>query len=547
MTPPVPVRPFGRRAFLVELADQAAVHRVWRRLTAERGQGSSLLAGVEEVVAGARTVLVVAEGGGSDIASLADRLSEWLGRSGGEGSSDTSGSAGGGSGRRDSVGRPLDVPVVYDGPDLDEVAELTGLSVDDVVSRHTGAEWTVGFLGFSPGFAYLGGGDPGLAVPRRRDPRPVVPAGTVALAGAMSAVYPAEMPGGWQLIGRADVPLFDPTRDPPALLAPGDRVRFRRVGRLSGRGPSAPPARRSGSADPTRHTTGRVMEVIHPGPLTTVQDRGRIGHAHEGVPRAGAADGPSLRVANALAGNPPGTAGLETTLRGPTLRFPAGGLVAVAGAEAPVTLDGVPVAGFPVLVPPGSVLAVGTARRGVRSYVAVAGGVDLAPVLGSRSSDTLSGLGPAPLRTGDVLPLGSTELPGGQPPPRSGGPHDAPTPLPDPRRVQVVRAAPGPRADWLAPGQLDALFRTELTVSPVSDRVGLRTEGLELKLRHPGELPSEGMVAGAVQVPPGGRPIVLLANHATTGGYPVVAVVEVEDLAVLAQARPGSRLRLERV
>jgi KipI family sensor histidine kinase inhibitor len=538
VSPPVSVRPYGRRAVLIELADQAAVHWGWERLMAARRQGSGLLARVEEVVAGARTILVVAGPDHADLVSgpgpgsWADRLCEWM-------ADDLVAGPGAGA---SAGGREIEIPVVYDGPDLDEVARLTGLSVAEVVSRHAGAAWTVGFLGFGPGFAYLGGGDAALSVPRRAEPRQAVAAGAVGLAAGMSAVYPAEMPGGWQLIGRTDIVLFDPAQEPPALLAPGDRVRFHRVPVLSG-----PPRRRALERTATAGSAGTaaVVEVVRPGPGSTVQDLGRIGHAHEGVPRAGAADGPSLQAANAQVGNPPGAAALEATLAGPTLRFPTGGMVGVAGADAPVTLDGAAVTAFPVRVPPGSVLAVGAARRGVRSYLAMAGGVAVPPVLGSRATDTLSGLGPAPLRAGDVLPLGAVGS--GEPATSASGRRDAvPTPLPDGAGVVVLRATPGPRADRLADGELDRLFSVEMTVSPVSDRVGVRAEGLELTLRSRQELPSEGVVAGAVQVPPGGRPIVLLANHGTTGGYPVVAVVEDAALAVLAQTRPGARIRLVR-
>lgn len=532
MSAPLGVRPCGSGAFLLELPDQAAVHRGWARLVTARRQGSELLAGVEEVVPGARTILVVTDPDKTDPVPLSGRLAEWLAADPARPPPVEAAAA----------GRDIEIPVVYDGPDLAEVARLTGLSGGEVASRHAAAVWTVGFLGFAPGFAYLGGGDASLTVPRRAEPRPAVGPGAVGLAAGMSAVYPSEMPGGWQLIGRTHTVLFDPAQDSPALLAPGDRVRFRRVERLAGQEhrpvpESGPVGRADGAAS--------IVEVIRPGPRTTVQDLGRIGHAHEGVPRAGAVDVRSFRAANASVGNPAGAAALETTLAGPTLRFPAGGLVGVTGADAPVTLDGAPVEALPVRVPPGSVLAVGPARRGVRTYVAIAGGLALRPVLGSRSTDTLSGLGPAPLRAGDVLPIGGAGT--GEPgPSASGGRDPAPTPLPDGADPVVVHATPGPRADRLAAGELDRLFAAEMTVSPVSDRVGIRTEGLELALRDRQELPSEGVVAGAVQVPPGGRPILLLANHATTGGYPVVAVVAGRDLPVLAQARPGCRLRMER-
>jgi KipI family sensor histidine kinase inhibitor len=534
----VSVRPYGRTAFLLELSDQAAVHRAWRRLMGARTGGSPLFAGIDDVVPGARTILVVCDPDRGDPALLSDRLADGL----------LSGTDADGGGNADAPGREVGIPVVYDGPDLDGVAALTGLSVREVVSRHTGGVWTVGFLGFGPGFAYLAGGDPALAVPRRAEPRPAVPPGAVGLAAGMSAVYPSGMPGGWQLIGHTGLVLFDPTRDPPALLAPGDRVRFQSVERLTQPRPAAHAVadQPQGAGPRGALVTSRAIEVIRAGPRTTVQDHGRTGHGHQGVPRAGAADRVALDVANALVGNPAGAAGLETTLGGPTLRFPAGAVVAVTGAEAPVILGDAPVSGFParVRVPPGATLTVGTARRGVHTYLAVAGGVDVAPVLGSRSTDTLSGLGPGVLRAGDLLPVGPEPGPARA---ESLRPGPVPTRLPESGEVLKVRATVGPRADWLAPGQLDALFAAEMTVSPVSDRVGVRTDGLELALGHRGELPSEGLVTGAVQVPLSGRPIVLLGNHPTTGGYPVVAVVEDEDLAILAQARPGCRIRLERV
>ncbi|HEX5266950.1 MAG TPA: 5-oxoprolinase/urea amidolyase family protein [Acidimicrobiales bacterium] len=537
----VSVRPYGRTAFLLELSDQASVHRAWRRLMGARNGGSPLFAGIDDVVPGARTILVVCDRDRGDPAPLSDHLADWL-------LSGTDADAGGSA---DATGREIQIPVVYDGPDLDEVAALTGLSVREVVSRHTRGVWTVGFLGFGPGFAYLSGGDPALAVSRRTEPRPAVPAGAVGLAAGMSAVYPSDMPGGWQLIGRTGVVLFDPTRDPPALLGPGDRVRFRRVGHPTHPRPASDAVadQREGAGRRAAPVTSLAIEVIRAGPRTTVQDHGRIGHGHEGVPRAGAADRVALDVANSLVGNPAGAAGLETTLGGPTLRFPAGGFVAVTGAEAPVTLGDAPVPDFParVRVPPGATLTVGTARRGVHTYVAVAGGVDVPPVLGSRSTDTLSGLGPGALQVGDLLPLGPAGGEAGTAPPESLRPRPVPTRLPESGELLKVRATVGPRADWLAPGQLDALFTAEMTVSPVSDRIGVRTDGVELAIGHRGELPSEGLVAGAVQVPPSGRPIVLLGNHPTTGGYPVVAVVEDGDLAILAQARPGCRIRLERI
>ncbi|WP_354638965.1 biotin-dependent carboxyltransferase family protein [Kitasatospora camelliae] len=275
------------------------------------------------------------------------------------------------------------------------------------------------------------------------------------------------------------------------------------------------------------------LVVVRSGPLTTVQDLGRRGVAHLGVPRAGALDEPALRAANRLVGNDPGAAALETTLGGVAVRATAPVLVAVAGAPAPVRVAGRP-AGFgtAVRVPAGAVLEVGPATHGVRGYLAVAGGVAVPPVLGSRSADLLSGLGPAPLAVGDVLPVGD---------PVPGAAAAEWVPLAAPPEVLVLRLLLGPHADWFR--AVDRLARAVYRVAPASNRVALRTEGIPLERVRPGELPSEGMVLGAVQVPPDGRPVVFLADHPTTGGYPVVGVVPRADLPAAAQARPGTPVR----
>ncbi|MCG7286972.1 biotin-dependent carboxyltransferase family protein, partial [Cellulomonas sp. ACRRI] len=274
-----------------------------------------------------------------------------------------------------------------------------------------------------------------------------------------------------------------------------------------------------------------AVEVLAPGPLTLVQDRGRPGLAAVGVGRSGAADAGALRLANRLVGNAPGAAGLEVLLGGLVLRFPAGGVVALAGAEVPADVDGVPVAAHAATrVPPGGVLRTGSATHGLRLYVAVRGGLDVPPVLGSRSADRLAGLGPAALAAGDVLPVGAEVV-------------DAAQPWADPPRdwpgIAVLRVTPGPRADWFAPGAFDRLLGVRYAVTPASDRVALRLDGPAVGRADRGELPSEPLVPGAVQVPPDGRPVVFGADHPVTGGYPVLAVVEPRSRDLAAQLRPG--------
>ncbi|MEV5971293.1 biotin-dependent carboxyltransferase family protein [Streptomyces sp. NPDC051921] len=281
--------------------------------------------------------------------------------------------------------------------------------------------------------------------------------------------------------------------------------------------------------------TDRAFAVVRAGALTTVQDLGRAGHAHLGVPRSGALDPGAVRLVNRLLGNAEGAAVLETTLTGCAVRPRCAVAVVVGGAPCPVRVDGRPAAwGTPVRVGPGQLLEVGAAVRGLRSYVGFGGGIAVDPVLGSRSTDLLSGLGPAPLADGAVLPLGTASAVRGS--------VDVPA-WPGPPDELVLRVRLGPRDDWFTPAALRTLGTRAWRVSPAANRIGLRTEGPSLERAVGGELPSEGMPLGAVQVPPDGRPVVFLADHPTTGGYPVVAVVREADLSAAAQAVPGTVVR----
>ena len=262
-----------------------------------------------------------------------------------------------------------------------------------------------------------------------------------------------------------------------------------------------------------------MIVVLQPGLLTTVQDLGRLGHAHLGVPRAGAVDRAALRRANRLVGNRPGAAAIEVTGVGPELAFEVDATVAVHDRAR--------------FVPAGGVVRVGPVPRGLRSYVAVRGGLAVEPVLGSRSTCTLSGLGPAPLRAGDRLPVGRDVA--GEP---------RPVDVPELPAEPVLRLVPGPRDGALTDAGWRDLTSTAWTVSADSDRTGVRLQGPVLERAAAGEPLSEGVVEGGVQVPPDGQPVVFLAGGPTTGGYPVVGVVREADVWLAAQAAPGTRLRL---
>lgn len=278
-----------------------------------------------------------------------------------------------------------------------------------------------------------------------------------------------------------------------------------------------------------------ALEVVRSGMRTTIQDLGRPGFAHLGVPRSGALDAGAMRLANRLVGNPPEAAGLEILLGGVRLRATRAVTLAVTGAPCTVTVGDRPAdPGLPLAVPAGTLITIGQASAGLRVYLAAGGGIAVPPVLGSRSTDTLSGLGPNQVLDGDVLPLGPTiDLPPGV---------DV-APYPPPPTSLRLRVWPGPREHWFTSDAMKTLLTSEYHISQESDRVGSRLTGPPLPRAIDGELPSEGLVLGAIQVPANGQPLIFLADHPTTGGYPVIAVVDPADLDQLAQARPGTPIR----
>jgi KipI family sensor histidine kinase inhibitor len=504
------VRWFGDGALVTEVGSGAEAHRLAAALSEATRHPDPRWPGVEEVVVGHQSVLVVADPARADLGTLAHELA------------------------RIPLGAPVatstrrvEIPVCFDGPDLDEVAVLASMSRAAVVRLLIGSPLTVAFVGFLPGFAYLEGLPPVLAdIPRRASPRTAVPAGSFAIAGGFAGVYPQVSPGGWQLLGRTGFPLFDPDTAPFAALGPGDTVWLRAVDDAIS---VSVPGRHL-----LRSEAARTVEVAAPGLLTMVQDGGRIGVARLGVPRAGGADPDSLHAANRLVGNEDDAGALEITAQGPRLRFAGSAHVALVG-RANLAVDGRPVA-LDSVVPlsPGQELSVGSTLGDLRCYLAVSGGFDVAPVLGSRSSDVLTGLGPGPLRTGDVLGVGPATRPRGRLEPAARRPG-----------APLLRVLPGP--DELGPGALDLLATDTWEVAPDSDRMGVRLRGHPSLWSTSPDVASRGMVTGAVQVPPDGRPVVLLCDHATVGGYPVVATVIRADLGVLGQLRPGDPVRFEPV
>jgi antagonist of KipI len=419
-----------------------------------------------------------------------------------------------------------EIPVAYDGPDLEEVCALKRLTRAAFVARHTEPEYFVEAIGFLPGFGYLAGLPANLATPRRATPRRLVPAGSVGIGGGQTGAYPLASPGGWNLVGRTDARLFDASRQQPALFSVGDRVRFVAA--------DVPPV---AAAEPLPNGADcpAAITVLQPGLFTTIQDLGRPGHRAAGVPLSGAADRVSLRLANLLVGNSDDAAAIECTLLGPTLRFEREAVVALVGAVFP----GLPT-GVVTRVAAGTELTFGHVTAGCRGYLAVAGGIDVPAVLGSRSTLVVAGFGGfagRPLRAGDRLAVGATlrVAAGLQPRQRLDLPQGKPNAL------RIIR---GEHADAFGGGAWGRTFRT----SSRSDRMGLRLEGEPLSGAGAfAGMASVAVFPGTVQVPPDGQPIVLLADAQTIGGYPVFGQVIAADLPRAAQLRPGGDVRFEPV
>ncbi|HZI79309.1 MAG TPA: 5-oxoprolinase subunit PxpB [Vicinamibacterales bacterium] len=442
----------------------------------------------------------------------------------------------------------IDVPVEYGGdagPDLEAVAAGAGLSAAEVVARHAAREYRVFMVGFLPGFAYLGPVDASIAAPRLGSPRVRVPPGSVGIAGQQTGIYPQASPGGWRIIGRTTTRPFDAHRVPPALLAPGDRVRFVPVppgtlGSFDAAWPATPTEAAPESVPGTVHGA-RAVSVVRPGLMTTVQDDGRWGWQHEGVPVSGAMDRVSMRDANRAVGNAFMAAALEVTLGGVEVRLEHAGALAVSGADLSATLDGraLPLS-TRVEHAAGSVVRFDARRRGTRAYLAFDGGLDVTPCLGSRATDLTSGLGGVAgrrLRAGDRVPVAV--------PSPASRPAEPIALRPLPAGGARVRVLPGPHGEWFPPAALDLLCRTRYEVSPDSNRMGYRLRGAEPLPREAREMVSDATCPGGLQVPPSGQPILLTADRQVTGGYPIIATVITADLPVVGQLAPGDWIEFD--
>ncbi|MCD2177649.1 5-oxoprolinase/urea amidolyase family protein [Rhizobium sp. C1] len=514
------ILPVSLTVLLVELANLDETLALFASLTAEPVEG------IEEMVPAARTLMLRFR---PDMVAAAD-LARALG------ARDLSAAP-------PAAGQLVEIPVQYDGEDLNDVAELTGLSVEEVIRRHAASEFTVAFCGFAPGFGYLVGGDPALTVPRRQSPRTRIPAGSVALAGAFSGVYPQNSPGGWQIIGTTPLKMWDIDRDPGALFQPGYRVRFIDMAK-DGRTVSIPDMSRKAEQEPDR-TTPHFEVVAAPMPAL-FQDLGRFGQTGQGVSASGALDRSAFNAANRIVGNRTNTPCLELTLGGFSFRSAARAVIGLAGAPCPITVETAAGKTFdaeafrPISLEPGDTVRLGQPVKGMRSYLAVRGGFAVEPVLGSFATDTLAVVGPQPVVAGTVLPLN-----GAASGLASVSLNEAPAfDMPRAGDIVTLDVVLGPRTDWFTQKGLDTLSAQLWTVTPQSNRVGIRLSGdLAVERQDTAELPSEGTATGAIQIPHSGQPVLFLADHPLTGGYPVIGAVAEYHLDLAGQIPVTAKIR----
>ncbi|MDX3974541.1 5-oxoprolinase/urea amidolyase family protein [Shinella sp.] len=512
--------PVSLTTILVELTDLDETLALFASLQAEP------IDGIEEMVPAARTLMIRFRPEKVSSAALAARI-----------------------GTRDLSAKIapsehlVEIPVRYDGEDLADVADLTGLSVAEVIRRHTESEFTVAFCGFAPGFGYLVGGDPALTVPRRKSPRTRIPAGSVALAGAFSGVYPQNSPGGWQIIGTTPVKMWDIERDPGALFQPGYRVRFfdlEKSGKTVSVPASVPRGEHSIAADAPQF---KVLAAPMP---ALFQDLGRFGQTGQGVSASGALDRSAFNAAGRIVGNPANTPALELTLGGFSFESNVRAVIGLAGASCPVMVrdasgrESVFETYMPIALEPGDVVTIGHPRKGMRAYLAVRGGFDVAPVLGSAATDTLAVVGPESVTSGTVLALKDR---------KDGLTSVSPDEilafdLPAAGDVVTLDVVLGPRTDWFTDKGIETLTGQLWQVTPQSSRVGIRLAGdVPLERKDSAELPSEGTATGAIQVPHSGQPVLFLADHPLTGGYPVIGAVAEYHLDLAGQIPINAKIR----
>ena len=450
---------------------------------------------------------------------------------------------------KDSVHR---IRVCYDpalAPDLLASAEKCKLTVREFINRHKNSEITVDILGFMPGFAYCSGLDPSLKLPRLEKPRIAVPPGSVAIAELQTAIYPKTTPGGWNIIGRSPDLLFDPLKERPSLLHAGDRVQFIEIDIDQFKKIQAEESLNTSQHIKKYDTQKGAVEVISSGLLTTIQGLPRYGLAHLALSAGGAMDKEGARLANTLVGNSEDAAGLEITGTGPKLLFHLDTWVAWVGSHCAAQIDGRTISGNrPVFIRQGQTLSFGKITQGYRIFLAFSGGIESEFTLGGRGSHLSTGIGDKQVQKGDILYLPKLlrEAPFFEKlkqEHRTYPKWSVASPSLSGHGIQLIKAIPSMHLNLLNDQEQASLWKCVWTVSSQSNRMGMRLDG-NFSISCPiAGIASQGIWFGTVQLPPSGQPILMMAEHATTGGYPRLVETIESERSKLAQLRPGDKIQ----
>jgi len=440
-----------------------------------------------------------------------------------------------------------EIPVLYGGeygPDLEFVAQHNKLSTKEVINLHTEKEYFIYMLGFSPGFAYLGGMSDKIATPRLEKPRIKVSEGSVGIAGKQTGIYPIESPGGWQIIGRTPIKLYDPKKEFPFLLKSGDYIKFYPINQEQFNEIEKKIDEENYSC---RVELYGGFKVIKSGIFNTVQDLGRFGFQQYGMPVSGAMDSCALRIGNRLLGNKEDEAGIEVSTPGLALEALDQTVITITGANFNPTINNSPVPMWEAIeVKKGDIITFNQIKSGSRSYLLVAGSVDVPIILGSKSTygrGKVGGLKGRPLKKSDTINIGKTN----QELQNIIGRKVSVKNLPAYHEENKVRVILGPQDDYFTKDGLHAFLNSSYEITVNSDRMGYRLKGPKIESKNGSDIITDGIPLGSVQVPRNGMPIVMLADRQTTGGYAKIATVISVDIDKFAQMKPGNKVKFTQI
>jgi len=435
--------------------------------------------------------------------------------------------------------RVIKIPVCYDdefGHDLEFVAGSHNISKEHLIKIHHQKEYKVFMMGFLPGFAYMGSVDDSIATARKLTPAPAVDAGSVGIAGKQTGIYPFQSPGGWQIIGRTPIQLFDIKKDDPFFLKTGDTIKFYPIDRLVY---ESMLLQKTIALSESAENKIEDVTIVKPGLFSSIQDHGRYGYQSYGVPISGAMDQHAYQIANALVGNKKNAVCIECTMGGLQVQFKKNSVIAITGAGI-ATINGRAIKTWqPLKAFKNDLLEIRYNADGLRSYLAVRGGFETDFMMNSYSVHVKSGIGRS-LKTGDALKTGETFLP-------------ITKPIADAISIPVhesnskVRVIEGPEFDWMDDTSKGKFYDQQFCLSNQSDRMGYQIQGEPLSRSNTTELVSTAVTKGTVQLTPSGQLIILMSDCQTTGGYPRVGQIAAIDLPLLAQLKPGDMIRFNKI